>query len=152
MYKFIIYPLLILVILFANLDQLSNHASLLHYYKYKYAINRATHAAAMQMDSRALAEGYIVINEEEALAVALEILNKNVAEHSYSLKYFEVVQLSSFSTIPYYYSNKQWDIELILYRPAVVMVIETEYAHIISSKQPYSWTIFGTSEVVTSLF
>lgn len=149
MYKFIIYPLLIVILLYANLDQLHNHASLLQYYKYKYAINRATHAATLQIDRLALAEGLVLIDEEQANIVAHDILSKNLVGQDYRVVMFEVVQVDS-NAAPYHYINRQWDIESYFYEPAVIMVVETTYQHLIPNTNNYNWKIFGTSEVITS--
>jgi len=149
MYKFIIYPILIVLLLFTSLDQLSNHAALIHYYSYKYAVNRATHAAAMQLDKEALADGHIVIDEYEAQLAARQLLNLNLEKDSYTITFFEVVHVES-ENVPYHYVNKQWNIELYLYKPAVILVISTELPHMIKSKPSFLWNIFGTSEVVSS--
>lgn len=149
MYKFIVYLFLIVALLFAYFDQLSNHASFIHYYKYKYAINRATHAAAMQLDDYALAEGRVIIDQNKAYDVAIKLLNMNIEQPNYSIRLFDVIQLGP-NESPFHYKNANWGIDVIVYNPAVVMVVETSYNHFISSKSPYKWEIYGTSEVVTS--
>lgn len=149
MYKFIVYPFLLLILLYAYVDQLSHHMAYIHYYKMKYALNRAAHAAAMQINEAALANGLIVIDEQAAYDAAQRLLYLNSKDEVYKLVYFTVINdIDSDST--YHYVNRQWNIDVMLNKPAVVLVIEATLPHIINTKEPYKWKINGTSEVVTS--
>lgn len=147
MYKFIVYLLLLIILFYAYMDQLSNHMAYTHYYKMKYALNRATHAAAMQIDEAALGNGTIMIDETAAFEAAQQLLALNSHNQSYQIMYFKVINNVS-TTTPYNYINREWNIDVTLSKPAVVMVIEASLPHIISTKQPYIWKINGTSEVV----
>ncbi|WP_020618882.1 hypothetical protein [Paenibacillus daejeonensis] len=126
----------------------------------KHAVNRAAHAGAQQLDMGALAEGRLWIDERAAAAVAQEYLRYNLKlgddgeplpgsylRESPSIVAFEVI--NSDREFPYTYRNMQYDYEVTLQRPGVVMIAYVPYTRAFHVIDPIEWHIKGTAELVS---
>lgn len=126
----------------------------------KHAVNRAAHAGAQQLDMGALSEGRLRIDERAAAAAAEEYLYYNLKldadgmplagsylRESPRIVAFEVI--NSDRNFPYTYRNLQYDYEVTLQRPGVVVIVHVPYTRAFHVIDPIEWHIKGTAELVT---
>lgn len=129
------------------------------YYKVKQAVNRGAHAAALQIDSKALADGVFQIDPIAAKQQAMEIIFQNLlldehgtpTEQSFIVEpvriiHFEV--LDATLNYPYHYELESYNFSTVFYRPAVVIVLHFSYPRIFSINNPVEWNIVGSAQLV----
>ena len=157
MYKLILYPLLLVAMLMFYIDQLNQQVALQTYYTAKYALNRATHAAAMQLDKIALADGFLYIDPLQAYEQGRLMLFQNlqldengqITSHTFlqnpvKVLHFEVIN----DNLPLQYDNPQYNIELLIEAPTVIMVVEIYSPGIFSRRNQLKWEIVGSSKII----
>lgn len=159
MYKLIIIPLMIVVWLIVYGNQLHQELSLKAYYIGKQAVNHAAHAGALQIDKEKLGEGIFAIEPNEARRVALQYLFSNLSLNrngnplsQYSLlKEIEIVHfevLDERLSYPYQYELQQYQYRNVIYRPAVIIVVNMKVRHMFSGHNPVEWNIIGSAQIV----
>lgn len=129
------------------------------YYKAKQAVNRGAHAAALQLDTAALADGFMQIDPVAARAYAQQYIDRNLMRNEQgrladrsrlqgqaAIVYFEV--LDSSLTYPYRYELSSYGFSTVFDRPAVVIVLHFTYQHVFSINNPVEWNIVGSAQLV----
>ncbi len=140
-------------------QQLDQELAMKVYYKGKYAVNRATHAAAQQLDKHRLAEGQLFIDEERAIIMAKQYLYQNLLldengvptpqsflQSPLHIVLFEIINADQ--QFPYLYDNSQYGIRLQLEQPAVIIVVALKYPSIFLHNDPVEWYVAGSSQLV----
>lgn len=149
---------MLVVSLMMYAEQLDHELSMKAYYKGKQAVNRATHAGALQLDENLLADGIFTIQPELAAEIAVNYLYANLRldqDGNPTAQSFlrEPIQLVHFKVLdasldyPYAYTLPQYGYTTIFDRPAVVMVIKMKVPSIFSTN-PVEWNIIGSSQLV----
>jgi len=159
LYKLLLIPLMLVVSLTMYAQQIDQELAMKVYYKGKYAVNRATHAAVQQLDSFRLADGELFIDEDRAFDMAKQYLYANLLfdangqptaqsfiQSPIRILLFEVVNADQ--TFPYQYENPQYGIRLSLHKPAVVLVVALDYSGIFLRNDPVKWNIVGSSQLI----
>jgi hypothetical protein len=125
----------------------------------KRAVDRATHAAAQQLDRSKLELGVLSIDEAFARAAATDYLRDNLSLDSSLLptddaflrdevevKVWEV--LNDNLTFPFTYRNALYHYEVTLERPGVVMIVHVKYPRLFGVLAPVEWDLKGTAQLV----
>lgn len=159
MYKLLIVPLLLVVWLSLYAGGIDQELAMKSYYKGKQAVNRGAHAAALQLDTVALAEGIFQLDPPKARAAAEQMIYRNLSldesgnptANSFirtpvHIVYFEVLDASL--SYPYHYRLDSYNFQTTFYRPAVVIVMKLSYPRIFSSNNPVEWNIVGSAQLV----
>jgi len=125
----------------------------------KRAVDRATHAAAQQLDRDKLEMGVISINTELAEGAIMTYLQHNLLldaslnplpnsflRDEVELRAFEIINEES--VFPFTYHNSIYDYEVTLYRPGVVLIINVKYPRLFGVLAPVEWDLKGSAELV----
>lgn len=128
-------------------------------FRAKYALNRTTHAAAQQLIPHKLADGIYAIDPDKAWEAALTYLQTNLQldetnsplpgsflKSTVDILVFEVINEDQ--VFPYRYLHPDFQFDVTLTRPGVVMVIRVEYPRTYRLLGPITWQIRGASELV----
>lgn len=138
--------------------QIEEEMALRTFFEGKRAVNRAAHAAAQQLDSEALSEGIVRIDEEAALASALLYLRVNLRLDE-SLAPLpgsmlrDPVELAEFRVVnddaafPFTYRNAALDYEVTLREPGVILIIRIRYPRGFTVMEPLDWYVKGAAEL-----
>lgn len=158
MYKLVLYLLLIVFFMTMLALQIDEEISMNTLFRVKHGLNRATHAAAQQLDEQKLAQGITSIGIQSAVDTAYDYLQtnlqldvNNIPQQGSFLKspvevvVFEVINENR--EFPYNYVNNDYNYEVTLQRPGVVMIIRVEYPRIYQVIGPIRWYIKGTAEL-----
>ncbi|MBD2847778.1 hypothetical protein IDH44_21505 [Paenibacillus sp. IB182496] len=159
MYKLLLLPLLMAVLMLLQALQLDQEMAVRILYVGKHAINRAAHAAAQQLDQERLANGELRIDREAAAAAAARYLqfNMNLDAHGEPLAgspfqgEVEVLRLEVVDgnrPYPVRYRLPEYDYEVMLYGPSVVLVVQIDYPRAFSVLDPITWQVKGAAELV----
>jgi len=159
MYKLLIFPLMLVVWLSLYASGIDQELSMKSYYKGKQAVNRGAHAAALQLDKIALAEGIFQLDPIKARAEAEKMIYRNLSldetgkptSQSFirtpvQIVHFEVLDASL--SYPFHYELDSYDFQTTFYRPAVVIVMKLTYPRIFSINNPVEWNIIGSAQLV----
>ncbi|MEX1031246.1 MAG: hypothetical protein WDZ91_14555 [Paenibacillaceae bacterium] len=158
MYKLVLYLLLLVFFMTMFALQMDEEISMNTLFRVKHGLNRATHAAAQQLDEQKLAQGMMSIDSQVAEEKAYEYLQSNLQldlnnmplQGSFLESPVEVLVLDIINenrVFPYHYMNVDYDYEVTLERPGVVMIIRVEYPRIYHVIGPITWIIKGTAEL-----
>jgi hypothetical protein len=158
LYKLVLFMLLAMLQLWMLTLQLEEELSMHMLFELKHGVNRAAHAASVQIDEHLLAEGIRSIEEVRAREMGLLVLRENLRlneageplagsllREPIELLAFEVI--NSDEVFPYRYVNKEHDYEVILQNPGVIFIIRAEYPRLFRVIEPIVWTVKGTSEL-----
>ncbi len=158
MYKLLLYLLLIVFFMTMFALQIDEEVSMNTLFRVKHGLNRATHAAAQQIDVHKLAQGITSIEIQSAEDKAYDFLQANLQldvnnvpqqgsflDTPVDVVVFEVINENH--VFPYNYVNNECNYEVTLQRPGVVMIIRVEYPRIYQVLGPITWFIKGTSEL-----
>lgn len=161
MYKLVLIMLMMVVWTYIHALQVDEEMAMGALFQGKHAVNRAAHAAAQQIDTRALADGRIHIDERAAYIAAGNYLQANLQLDSsgeplpnaflrekVEVLVFEVI--NDDKTFPYRYRNAAYNYEVTLERPGVVMIVNVVYPRAFSVIEPIVWQIKGAAELVAS--
>jgi len=140
-------------------EQLDEEAAVRVFFQLKHAVNRAAHAAAQQIDPGNLAEGTILFDEaaarreaERYLQLNLKLDERMMAEDGSFLQgsvvVRELVLIDDAYTFPYRYENEQYDYEVTLHKPGVILIIEVEYDRMFRAIGPIIWQVKGAAEII----
>ncbi|MCM3749073.1 hypothetical protein M3223_17085 [Paenibacillus pasadenensis] len=125
----------------------------------KHAVNRAAHAAAQQLDERELAEGRFILDETKALEEAMTYLQQNLKldEQGVPLpgsRLRDRVTVDAWHVVgrnesfPFTYRNSEFNYEVTLDRPGVILIVHVVYARVFSIMEPVEWHIKGAAQLV----
>lgn len=158
-YKLLIVPLMLIVWLSLYAGGIDQELAMKSYYKGKQAVNRGAHAAALQLDTAALAEGIFQLDPSKARATAEQMIYRNLAldetgsptANSFirapvDIVHFEVLDASL--TYPLHYKLDRYGFQTTFYRPAVIIVMKLSYPRIFSINNPVEWNIIGSAQLV----
>lgn len=125
----------------------------------KRAVNRAAHAAAQQVDREKLEMGVISIAPDLAAETTLLYLRNNLSldaelqplpgsflREPVEIRAFEIVNEDA--SFPYTYRNPEYDYEVTLARPGVVLIAHVKYPRLFGVIAPIEWDLKGTAELV----
>lgn len=159
MYKLLIVPLMLVIWLMLYSNGVDQELAMKTYYKGKQAVNRGAHAAALQLDAAALADGVFQIDPVKARAQAERYIYRNLKldeqgkpvadsfiRKPVEIVYFDVLDASL--SYPHVYELKQYGFSTVFYRPAVVIVLHFSYPRIFSINNPVEWNIVGSAQLV----
>lgn len=158
MHKIVLYMLLLVFFMTLFALQIDEEMSMNTLFRVKHGLNRATHAAAQQLDEQKLAQGIMSIDPQAAEEEAYNYLQSNLQldldnlplQGSYLESPVEVVVLEIINEnriFPYLYVNDDYDYEVTLQRPGVIMIIRVEYPRIYQVIGPITWVIKGAAEL-----
>lgn len=158
MHKIVLYMLLLVFFMTLFALQIDEEVSMNTLFRVKHGLNRATHAAAQQLDEQKLAQGIVSIDPQAAEEEAYYYLQSNLQldmdnvplQGSFLESPVEVVVLEIINEnriFPYHYVNGDYDYEVTLQRPSVIMIIRVEYPRIYHVIGPITWVIKGTAEL-----
>lgn len=158
LYKFLMLMLLIVFHMHLMALQLDEERALQLLFEIKHGVNRSVHAAAQQVDEDMLAGGIIAIDEIRAKETALHYLRANLRlnEHNaplpgsllhHPVEVLVMEVINSDKSFPYSYVNAEYDYEVTLFQPGVIMIIRAEYPRIFHIIDPINWTVKGTAEL-----
>jgi len=139
--------------------QIDEEAAMRVVHEAKRAIDRAAHAAAQQVDREKLEMGIVSIDPNVAGQTALSYLSYNLSldagleplAGSFLRDPVEVIALEIInedSSFPYTYRNPQYDYEVTLDRPGVVLIAHVKYPRLFGVLAPVEWNLKGAAELV----
>jgi hypothetical protein len=159
MYKLLLIVLMLSVWLSIHLLQVEEELAMNTLFQGKHAINRSAHAAAQQLDSEALAEGVLRLAPDKAADAALLYLRENLRldengfplpesflKHPVKVVVFELVNAEH--TFPYTYRNAEYQYEVTMTRPGVIIIVHMVYPRAFQVMEPIEWYIKGAAELV----
>ncbi|MFC4777132.1 hypothetical protein ACFO9Q_10075 [Paenibacillus sp. GCM10023252] len=143
----------------SHVQQVDSEMAMQLLFQGKHAVNRAAHAAAQQLDESALTRGQITIHPQQAREVAAKYLQSNLALDStgqplpgsfvrdrVEVLVFEVI--SEGVIFPYTYKNDQYDYEVTLDKPGVILIIKLAYPRQWTALARMEWEIKGAAELI----
>lgn len=158
MYKLMLILLMMTVWVSMHFLQTDEEMAMKLLYQGKHALNRAAHAASQQLDPAAMAEGVLRIDPDAAESAAAAYLQANLhldalgnplpnspVRERVNVLVFEVI--NNDRIFPYTYRNDQYDYEVTLQRPGVVLIIHVVYPRAFTLLGPIEWEIKGVSEL-----
>lgn len=158
MYKLLLFVLMISVWLSLHLLQVEEELAMHTLYQGKYAVNRAAHAASQQLDPVSLADGVLQIDSSAAAQEANRYLQANLRldgngvplpgtflKQPVEVVAFEVINADR--SFPFTYRNVEYQYEVTLQRPGVVMIAKLTYPRTFGVLDPIVWQIKGAAEL-----
>lgn len=158
MYKLVLFLASAVVIMALHAIQIDREASVHVLFRAKDAVNRAAHAAALQLDPFLLSEGVYAIDPLEAERMARFYLQENLKldaglqplpgsflQSEAEWLVFDVV--NGDRSFPYTYEHETYDFEAVLYRPGVVLMVRIEYPRTYAFLPPISWVVKSVAEI-----
>lgn len=160
MYKLVLIVAMMTIWLMAHLMQVEEEMAMKTLFQGKHAVNRAAHAAAQQVDKEALGDGIARIDPDAASRAAVEYLRGNLhldangmpLERSFlkdpvQVLVFDIV--NSDQSFPYSYRNEQYDFQVELKKPGVIVIAKVVFPRAFSVMERVEWNIKGAAELVT---
>lgn len=159
MNKLVLFLLISVFVMMLQAVQWDHEMAVYALFRAKHALNRATHAAAQQLDLDRLPEGVHAIDEAGAWRTALEYLRGNLQldeqlrplPGSFLRAEVEVLEwkvVNADEGFPYVHDNAGLDYRVTLHRPGVIMVILVQYPRTFRLLGPTEWELKGVSELV----
>ncbi|GGG09203.1 hypothetical protein [Paenibacillus abyssi] len=161
MYKLLLMTLMLVIWMLLQALQLDEEMAIQTLFHGKYAVNRAAHAAAQQLDMALLSKGEVRIDEAEAAEQAASYLRYNLRlddrgeplhdsllRSSAEVLVFDVINGNE--AFPYLYRSVEHNYEVVLQGPSVVMIVRMDYQRAFSVLEPIQWEIKGAAELVRS--
>jgi hypothetical protein len=159
MYKLLLFTLLAVVWMMLQTLQIDEELAIRTLFASKQAVNRAAHAAAQQLDAAALADGIARIDEPAAAAAAMTYLRANLrideaGEPLPGSRLREPVEVLALEIVnaeepfPYIYRNNDFDYEVTLERPGVVLIVRIRNSRTFTMLEPIEWQVKGAAETV----
>lgn len=139
--------------------QVDEELSLQTLHEAKRAIDRAAHAAAQQVDRDLLETGRLALDSEKAETAALSYLRANLrlgvdlepVPGSFLREKAEIAEfaiVNDDAVFPYTYRSDDYDYEVTLERPGVVLIVHVAYPRLFGVVSPIEWDIKGAAEIV----
>lgn len=159
MAKLVFSVLMIVVWWMLHALQIDEELAMGKVHEAKRAVDRASHAAAQQLDRDKLELGILSIEAELAEQATLAYLRENLSldgelnpvpgsflRDPVRMLVFEVVNEDK--VYPYTYRNSLYDYEVTLDRPGIILIIHVEYPRLFGVLAPVEWKLKGTAELV----
>ncbi|MUT68632.1 hypothetical protein [Paenibacillus sp. NEAU-GSW1] len=160
MYKLLLLVLMVTVWMILQLQQVNEEVAMKMLFMGKRAVNRAAHAAALQLDREALSEGILRIDEVAAKAAALSYLAANLRldangrpleasplREPVEVLIFEII--NDDHSFPYVYRSDEYNYEATLRSPGVILIVRMEHPGLSSNAESIGWNIKGVAEHVS---
>jgi len=157
--KLIFSVLMIVVWWTLHALQIDEEAAMRTVHEAKRAIDRAAHAAAQQIDREKLEMGVISIDPRLAQDAAIAYLGHNLGldaslqpgsgsflKDPVEVLAFEIVNENV--DFPFTYRNAQYEYEVTLDRPGVVLIAHVKYPRLFGVLAPVDWDLKGAAELV----
>ncbi|CAI6080305.1 hypothetical protein [Cohnella sp. JJ-181] len=159
MHKLLFSLLMIVVWWMLHAMQLEEETALGTLHEGKRAVDRAVHAAAQQLDRTKLEEGTLSIDPTAARAAARAYLAANLRldpdlsplEGEWLETAPEIVEFAIINeqfAFPYTYRNADYDYEVTLLRPGIVMIVHLACPRVFGMIDPIEWDLKGSAELV----
>lgn len=159
MYKILLYVLLIGFFMALFGLQTDEELAMHTLFEAKHGLNRAAHAAALQVDEDKLAQGTLSINPDAAWTAALRYMQENLhlnganeplpgtfLKQPVEVAVFEVINENN--SFPYVYENPGFGYTVTLNRPGVVIIAKVHFPRTYGVLGPITWEIKSSSELV----
>lgn len=159
MAKLVFSVLMIVVWWMLHALQLDEEVAMSSVHDAKRAVDRAAHAAAQQLDRDKLEMGVLSLQPDLAKGAAWEYMRGNLAldaalnplpgsflRDAVEVRAFVVVNEDV--VFPYTYRNEQYDYEVTLARPGIVLIVHVEYPRLFGVLAPVEWDLKGSAELV----
>ncbi|BBI35265.1 hypothetical protein [Cohnella abietis] len=125
----------------------------------KRAVDRAAHAAAQQLDREKLEMGVLSIKADRAESEIMAYLQENLSVDANLIPVpgsflRDPVEVRAFAIInedkqfPYTYRNANYDYEVTLDRPGIVLIVHVKYPRLFGVLSPVEWDLKGSAELV----
>lgn len=126
--------------------QTDEEAAVQTLFRTKYAVDRATHAAALQLDTAKLARGVTAVDPVAAESAAEAYLAANMpsGERWERVDFLVVPETAAF---PYVYRSPDSEFRVMLRRPGVILLIRIEYRRAFRLLGDIVWIVGGSHEV-----
>lgn len=158
MYKLMLFFLLSVVFTMLSSLQIDRELAMHTLFQAKYALNRAAHAAAQQLDMDKLAEGIVSIDKTLAHETALTYLQANLQldetnmplPDSFLRSQVDVVAfdvVNEQALFPYRYVNSDYQFQVEVDQPSVIIIIKLSYPRTYSLLGPITWEIKAAAEL-----
>lgn len=159
MAKLVFSVLMIVVWWMLHALQIDEEVAMQTVHEAKRAVDRAAHAAAQQVDREKLEMGIISINPDLAAEAAISYLGNNLSLNASQQPLpdsflRDPVEIIAFEIInedvvyPYTYRNLEYDYEVRLDRPGVVLIAHVKYPRLFGVLAPVEWDLKGAAELV----
>jgi hypothetical protein len=159
MHKLVFSVLMIVIWWMLHALQVDEELALGSVHEGKRAVDRAAHAAAQQADRAKLEMGIVSIDAPAAETAAAEYLRYNLRldadgmplpdsfwRERAEVRLFRVINENN--EFPYTYRNEQYDYEVTLNRPGVVLIVHLVYPRLFGVLSPVAWDLKGSAELV----
>lgn len=129
--------------------QVNTETALTQLFHYKHALNRAVHAASMQLDLSSLASGRNIIHSDRAQAAFDEVLVANLspAGSSVVIQKLEFVVVNG-PTFPSSFISRDGSFRINVNRPAVIVVLHLVRPSLTALQEEQQWHVQAVSELV----
>jgi hypothetical protein len=159
MAKLVFSVLMIVVWWMLHALQIDEEVAMQTVHEAKRAVDRAAHAAAQQVDREKLEMGIISIDPDLAAEAAVSYLGNNLSLDASQQPLpgsflRDPVEIIAFEIInedvvyPYTYRNLEYDYEVTLDRPGVVLIAHVKYPRLFGVLAPVEWDLKGAAELV----
>jgi len=159
MAKLVFSVLMVVVWWMLHALQIDEEVAMRTVHEAKRAVDRASHAAAQQLDREKLEMGVVSIDSTAAREQAIAYLRSNLhldaelvplpdafLRDRVEVLVFEIVNEQA--SFPYTYRNPRYDYEIALDRPGAVLIARVKYPRFFGMLAPVEWTVKGTAELV----
>ncbi|KIL36821.1 hypothetical protein SD71_05270 [Cohnella kolymensis] len=159
MAKLVLSVLMIVIWWMLHALQMDEELAMGTVHEAKRAVDRAAHAAAQQIDREKLEMGVLSVHPEMAENAAAQYLRGNLAldaglkpvsgsflRDPVEVRVFEI--LNENLEYPYTYRNSQYQYEITLDRPGVVLIVHVKYPRLFGVLAPVEWNLKGSAELV----
>lgn len=158
MHKLLFVLMVGLVASLLQMSQWDQQMAMRSLFTIKQAVNRAAHAAAQQVDDVRLSEGKLVIDPQRARDLAEQYLQWNLKLDTDNralpdgyfkgqLHILDMQIIGEEAQFPYVYGSDEWDYEVTLRRPGVILIVELAYPRMFALMQPLTWQVKGAAEL-----
>lgn len=158
MYKLVLFALVTVIIMTVHALQLDREMAVHTLFRAKDAVNRAAHAAALQLDDEKVSWGVQDIDPLKAEQWARQYLQVNLGldeslhpltgswlQEQVEWLVFDVIQADE--SFPYHYVNSTYGFEATLHKPGVVLMVRIHYPRSYQVLSPISWVVKGVAEL-----
>jgi len=150
----ILIPLLMLLYAYTT----DSEISLQGYFRVKSGLNRAVHAAALQVNNDELSSGKRVIDPSLAQSEFLSYLQENLSlddtlnplPNTFLKDQVVIIDFKVENTgpFPYHFVDTTNEVDIWLSRPGVIAIIEVKYPRIFSVLGPIAWKVNASHELI----
>lgn len=159
MYKLLWLLLIILSGTILQAQQFDEEVSLSALFQLKHAVNRATHAAALQVDAQQLSQGILAIDEVKAkttfyryLYANLHLDERGVPQSNTfwknGVERIQIVIINANQHFPYVFYDAARSYRVTLNEPGVIAFVDVTYPAMFNLLEPIHWQMNGAAALV----